>query len=232
MPERIDDGVVDEYSEPLPAEIRLRTLLFLVEKKLEQRRRLQLDVYAALTVLIAISLTLLSMSISALQYRRLLPGEAKDEAHSLLMAKGWGWTLALLLAPFVMSFLHYLWITFAQIYYRSLNVIDDLLLTSDFEEFRPVLHKELLDDDGSLLSQLRNLFTVDFGLTSTFFRVGGIACALLPVLAQAFVSIVATILLWRGNVGVAVGAGVFFALALTLALLKTWSLYRFVRRMK
>lgn len=231
MSDDLGEGVQD-YQHSLSPSDRLRMLLFLVQKKLEQRRRLQLNVCAVLLALILLSLLLLVTSVSALQYGRLLGGEAKAGARSVLMVKGWGWVLPLLLAPFVMSFLQYLWITFAQLYYRTLTVVDDLLATTDFEEFRPLMHREMLEDDGSVLSQLRNLFAIDFGLTSTLFRVGSVACVLLPVLAQGLVSIATTVLLWRDNVGIAVGVGMFYALALALAMLKTWSLYRFVRRMQ
>lgn len=231
MSDDLDEGVQD-YQHSLSASDRLRMLLFLVQKKLEQRRRLQLNVCGVLLALILLSLVLLVTSVAALQYGRLLGGQGKAGARSVLMVKGWGWVLPLLLAPLVMSFLQYLWITFAQLFYRSLNVVDDLLATTDFEEFRPLMHRELLEDDGSLLSQLRNLLVVDFGLTSTLFRIGSVACALLPVLAQGLVSIATTVLLWRDNVGVAIGVAMFYALALALAMLKTWSLYRFVRRMQ
>ena len=218
MSELLDDEVA-EFDQPLSSDNRLRALLFLVDKKLQQKRRLQFDIYAVLGVLIAICLLLILGSVGSLQKGA---PRFKADVSSVLFV----------LAPFLMVFLHYLWITFAQIYYRSLTVVDELLETSDFEEFSPIIHKELLDDDGSLLSQLRNLFTVDIGLTSTLFRVAGVACALLPVVVQALVSASATILLWHDNIALAVGVVVFYALSLMLAVLKTWSLYRFVRRMR
>lgn len=231
MSQILDEGA-GELGQPLSSSDRLRALLFLVEKKLEQKVRLQRNVYVVLAVLIAMSLALMAGSGEALAHGRLLGTGGNGASRSVLIEEGWAWTLAFLLAPFVMSFLQYLWITFAQICYRSLDEVDALLETSDFEEFRPILHREMLEDDGSLLSQLHDMLTVEYGLSSTLFRVAGLACTLLPVVAQAIVSTVTTALLWRDNVGIAIGLAMFYAMALMLALVKTWGLYRFVRRMK
>ena len=222
----------------LPSTDRLRALLFVVDKKLEQRGRLQAWVSMMLGVALLLSLAMVVAGIVYLRRGAMVPA-ASDDATS----HGWAWGVgvAFVLAPFFLTFLHYLWITFAQIYYRSLNVVDELLDTSDYQEFKPLLHRDMLEDDGSLLAQLRSLYTVDVGLTSALFRVAGSACALAPLAIQAFASVVTVVLLWRTRaepgasqsfVMAAVGLAVLYALFLALGAVKTWSLYRFVRRMK
>jgi len=222
----------------LPSTDRLRALLFVVDKKLEQRSRLQF--YVSMVLCAALLLTL-AVAVAGILYLRrgsIVPADGADAA-----SHGWAWGvgLAFALSPFLLTFLHYVWITGAQIYYRSLNLVDELLETSDYQEFRTLLHRDMLEDDGSLLAQMRSLFTVDVGLTSALFRVAGAACALAPLAVQAFASVVTVALLARGKgepgvgqsfVMAGVGLAVLYALFLALAALKTWSLYRFVRRMK
>ena len=227
-------GGVSEFDQALPSADRLRALLFLVDKKLDQRKRLQFQILLILNGLMLISLVMLVWSLASLGGGWALFGRQASTDQADAAARGWAWALSLIfvLAPFAMALLHYLWITFAQIYFRSSNIVDELVDTGEYQDFQPLLHKELLEDDGSFLSQVRNLLTVDSGLTGTLFSVASMACGLLPVFVQALVSYTATVSFGRHNLFLAIGVAVFYVLFLILAALKSWSLYRLVRSMR
>jgi hypothetical protein len=224
----LTQGEVAEFGHIGPRQDRLRVLLFLIEKKLRQRDLLRFRVTIILAALMLISFALLITAGVTIHRVFFFAPEAAYYA-----ALDWRWYAILPVAavPFAITFMHYLWITFLQMYYRSFSDVERLLESTDYEEFRPYIHTEILAEDGSLLSVLRSLFAVDIGLSSAIFALGGIACALVPFLVQGIASIGAVILIWQDNIALAVGAGVFYALFLVLAATKTFSLFAFVRRL-
>lgn len=225
------DGEVSEFSSAPASSERLQALLFLIDRKLDQRRRLQFQIQFILSGLILVSLVMLVWSLVALG-GRWVAFDDTEEFHGA-MGRGWFWALGLIfiLAPFGLAVLHYLWISFAQIYYRSFGIVDTLLETDDFSEFRPLIHSGILEDDGSFLSQMKNMFTVDTGLAGAVFKLTSVACGALPLAAQALVSVTAIRVLWGQSFLLALGVGVFYFLFFALAALKSWALYRLIRSM-
>ena len=222
------EGGVAEFDQVVPGRDRLHILLFLIEKKLGQRRQMRARVSLILGALMIVSIALLVVAGVTVQ-RVYFVGPEYD--YSVL---DWpaAWLLVVAISPLVMTFMHYLWITFTQMYYRSFNDIRSLLESSDYDEFRPHIPLGILADDGSFLSVIRSLLAVDIGLTSALFAFAGIACAILPVLAQAVTSVVASVILWRDARTLAVGVGLLYVLFLAMALMKTWSLFAFIRRLR
>ena len=224
----LPEGEVAELGPGVPGRERLSALLFLIEKKLRQREHLRFRMSVILSALIAISIALLVLTGGAVQ-RVYFSGSEPDYGA---VRWAWHWTLLVAIMPFLMTFMQYLWVTFVQMYYRSLRDVEDLLDSSDFQEFRPYIHPETLADDGSFLSVLRSLLAVDIGLTSALFALGGIACAVLPVITQAVTSVGAAVLIWRDNVALAVGVTIFYVLFFVMASMKTISLFALMRRLR
>jgi hypothetical protein len=224
---QISDGVAD-LDHVASSQDRLGILLFLIDKKLAQRTHLRHRVFFILTALMLLSLAVLTgfgVSIQRVYF------DGSKAVNYEWLKWPWYWTLVAALAPFVMTFMQYLWITFLQMYYGSFRDVTELLQSSDFEEFRPYMHPEVLADDGSFLAVLRSLLAVDIGLTSALFALGGIACALVPPAVQAIASVGVTIVIWRDNVAFALGAAFFYVLFLAMAATKTLSLFATVRRL-
>ena len=228
MSEFVDDDMA-ELDHVAGAQDRLRILLFLVDKKLSQRHALRLRVFVIMTSLLLISLALLIAGGATVQ-RIYFQGSRKVDYSVLDWA--WHWTLIVALAPFVMTFMHYLWITFFQMYSRSFRDVADLLHSTDYEEFRPYIHSEILADDGSFLSVMQGLLTVDIGLTSALFALAGFVCAWAPVAVQAITSAGATIIVLRDNKALAFGLGIFYVLFLVMSAAKTFRLFMVMRRMR
>jgi len=222
------DADVSEFADLSGPSDRLRILLFLIEKKLSQRRVLRRGVFITLAVLMYISVRLLIGGGETVQ-QVYFEGSETD-----LSALNWPWfrTLVIGLMPFLMTFMHYLWITFLQMYYRSYRDVASLLESSDYQEFGSYIHAGVLADDGSFLSVLRSLLAVDIGLTSALFALGGLSCTLIPVAVQFVTSIVCSIVIWRDNVPMAVGVSIFYALFFAMTIMKTVSLFAVVKRMK
>jgi len=207
---------------------RLGILLFLVEKRLTQRQHLRVRVSVFLGLLMLLCLAMLIVTGVTVQNVYFSGSEVRNYKA---LEWPWYWTLVVALVPFLMTFMHYLWITFSQMYYRGFRDITSLLDSSDFEEFRPFIHSEILAEDGSFLSVLRSVLAVDIGLTSALFTLAGMACAVIPVAVQALTSAGAAIIIWRDNVFLAVGISVFYAMFLTMSAMKTIGLFAFVRRL-
>ena len=225
------DGEVSEFSSTPASGERLQALLFLIDRKLDQRRRLQFQIQFILCGLILVSLVMLVWSLVALGGRWVAFNDSEEFRGA--MGRGWFWALGLIfiLAPFGLAVLHYLWISFAQIYYRSFGIIEALLEAEEFREFHPIIPCGMLEDDGSFLSQMKNMFTVDTGLAGAVFKLTSVACGALPLAAQAMVSITAIIVLGKQSFLLAVGVAVFYFLFFALAALKSWALYRLIRSM-
>ena len=228
MSENVPDEV-SEFDQAHAETDRLRVLLFVIDKKLAQRRYLRFQVSLILGVLMLVCAAIL-VAAGASIHRVYFSSKSGPNFSTLNW--DWYWVLVGALAPLFIGFMHYLWMTFIQMYYLAFLDVSRVLDSTDYEEFRPYLHVEMLAEDGSILSLFHSLLAVDAGLTRVLFALAGFACALFPVAIQAVSSVGMLIILGRDNVPLAIGAGVFYVLFLALSLIKTVSMFAFVRRMR
>jgi hypothetical protein len=230
---------------------RLGILLFVLREKLERRIALSRKANWALLTLI---LTCLAIVIFCPYYlwvvqptseRLVSPAPAIDRSgadrevqmedpaprqHTALFWR-WSYFAALAAAPLVLSFIVYLWITFAQMFFAGLPDVQLLLRSPEYEDLSGLIPVEMLTDDLSLLSIFLNLFAVDVGLSSSLFFLGATLILVGPVIIQAGLSVAVFYICICEGVGLmAAGLAVLYVLFFMLTLMKTWSFYRTLRR--
>ncbi|MBM4079925.1 MAG: hypothetical protein FJ278_09520 [Planctomycetes bacterium] len=140
------------------------------------------------------------------------------------------------IGPFLITLLHYFWISFAQIYYRAQDEIFALFDRPEFNRYGRLLDVYDLAEDPSMISTLFSSFFVEAGAQTALFRFFTCAIVIAPVAVQAYLSYRSLQILWltdwkellpaiRGF-----GGAVIYVLLLCFSLVQSISLFRFLRR--
>ncbi len=233
-----------EQVEELPRAERLRILLHLIDAKRQDRRILHFRTMVILAMLLLLCFALVAVGFWFIDQLPQRPSEQISYPKSVAI-KGQPSEptseraptrvlypkplLALMgLAPIAITFLHYFWITFAQIFYRGLAGIERLLESEAFREFKRHVHLELLVDDCSFLSLFMSLFVVELGITSALFLIGALAILAGPVLILVLTS-AGVVWLVGPTTLQGLGLGVIYLVLFILAATKSWRLLHAVK---
>jgi len=212
---------------PLGVRERLSLLLFTLREKMLQRSRLRRKANLTLTALFLFSamgavFTPCYLWVSAARE----PGRA-PAYHSFWAVL---YLVALALWPFVLSVTSYFWTTFAQMYMRGLPTVEGLLATPEYDDLAPHVNLDVLTDDWSVLSLMKNLFVVDVGFSLARFFVLA-AVMLIPTLVQGFMSVLVVVLLKQaGNLFLAAGLAVLYLVFFIFTVLKNAAFHEALKR--